>query len=67
MIKSLPVILTNESDTVLNYFDANFYIPKAYEEPLMLPWPKHIPDDETIVFTSNTTLLSRDYLLVKFQ
>ena len=66
MIKSLPVILTNESHTVLNYFDTNFYIPKAYEEPLMLPWPKHVPDDDKIIFTSNTTLLSRDHLLIKF-
>jgi len=66
VIESFPVILTNESVTVLNYFDANFYILKAYEEPLMLQWPKHVTDDGTIFFSSNTTLLSRNHLLVKF-
>ena len=33
IVRSLPVLLTNESDTVLNYFDKNFYTPIAYEEP----------------------------------
>jgi len=33
IIRSLPVMLTNESDAVLRYFDHNFYSPKAFEEP----------------------------------
>jgi len=54
----LPVLLTNESNSVLNYFDNNFYTPLAYEEPQMLPWPEDVSDEQFIVFPSNTTLLT---------
>ena len=33
LIKSLPVMLKNESDAVLRYFDHNFYSPIEYQDP----------------------------------
>ena len=33
LIRSLPVMLKNESDAVLRYFDYNFYSPIEYQDP----------------------------------
>jgi hypothetical protein len=55
ILKSLPVILSHESEPVYSYFDSAFFKNNSMDSALFVPW-----DDEMdeFVFACNTSIIS---------
>ena len=62
ILNSLTLILLNEQESVVNFFEGAFYQPPQMKIDWFVPWNEN---DEEFVFTSHTSLISQKLLLTK--
>lgn len=60
MLKSLALILSHESENVINYFEAAIFQPPQMQMEQFIPWND---DLDEFVFPSHTSVISRDLLV----
>mgnify|MGYP000848373989 CR=1 FL=1 len=56
VLKSLALILSHESDSVIEFFEANIFQPPQMQQEQFIPWND---DMEIFVFPSHTSVISR--------
>ena len=54
MLKSLPSMMINDSEFVLNFFNKRSFKPVLLQEAVLVQWPNDLDD---LVFTSPTSLI----------
>lgn len=64
MLKSLTLVLLNEQESVVNFFDGAFYQPPQMIIDWFVPW-----DDgrEELVFPCHTSVISQKLLMTKLE
>ena len=62
MLSSLTLILLNEDESVVNFFDGAFYQPPQMRIDWFIPWKEGI---EELVFPCHTSVISQELLLKK--
>lgn len=60
MLKSLALVFSHESDSVINFFEQNVFKPPQMQQEFFLPWQD---DLDAFVFPSHTSVISRHLLI----
>jgi len=65
MIKYIPLMLNRQSPTFLEFFDDISYKPLSMQKVLVIPCNEELPSE--YLFKSNTSLITKDLVLDKFE
>lgn len=66
MLKSLAVIVSHDSDMVIEFFDKSIYQPPQMQIEQFVPWSDEL-GEEGLIFASHTSIISRELLLEKLE
>lgn len=66
MLKSLAVIVSHDSDMVIEFFDHALYQPPQMQIEQFVPWSDDL-SEEGLIFASHTSIISRELLLEKLE
>lgn len=63
MLKSLPLVLSHESQAVINFFEERIFCPPQMQIEHFVPWN---PDLEEVIFPCHTSIIWKELLIEKF-